>query len=236
MKKFSKLIIESKKELWTKHPLVNPVDWDEIFKPLIEHIDNNLKANVPPPGEGVFSSRTKSALDELIDAISEDYAEYYANVIDDGSQDSFFDAYGIEANWQDLMDCLQPLMDRTDEIEDYPSWDGGYFYMSFIDLKFNNTDELIEDILDIFGKLKMFKVDYKISLQSVGLNPHKHNNIHLSSRQTASFNQVKEEQIKKMINNLLELPGQNPESWVNGLKKIEIFIYNKDTVQVGDLD
>jgi hypothetical protein len=91
-------------------------------------------------------------------------------------------------------------------------------------------DELIEDILDIFGKLKMFKVDYKISLQS------KHNTIHLSSRQTASFNQVKEEQIKKMINGLLELPGQNPELWVNGLKQIEIFIYNKETVQVGDLD
>ena len=52
----------------------------------------------------------------------------------------------------------------------------------------------------------------------------------------ASFNQVKEEQIKKMINGLLELPGQNPELWVNGLKQIEIFIYNKETVQVGDLD
>jgi hypothetical protein len=128
------------------------------------------------------------------------------------------------------MDCVQPLMDRTDEIEDYAQWDGGYFYMSFIDIKFNNMDELIEDILDIFGKLKMFKVDYKISLQS------KHNTIHLSSRQTASFNQVKEEQIKKMINGLLELPGQNPELWVNGLKQIEIFIYNKETVQVGDLD
>ena len=59
MKKFSKLITESKQETWTKHPLVNEVDWDEIFKPLIEHIESNLISKVPPPGEGIFSSNTK---------------------------------------------------------------------------------------------------------------------------------------------------------------------------------
>ena len=171
MKKFSKLITETKQELWTKHPLVNEVDWEEIFKPLIEHIESNLISKVPPPGEGIFSSNTKGALDELIDSISEDYSQYFQNVVADGSQESFFSAYNISVDFNDLMDCVQPLMDRTDEIEDYAQWDGGYFYMSFIDIKFNNTDELIEDILDIFGKLKMFKVDYKISLQS------KHNTI-----------------------------------------------------------
>jgi hypothetical protein len=230
MKKFSKLITETKQELWTKHPLVNPVDWDEIFKPLIEHIDSNLKANVPPPGEGIFGSKTNAALDELIDAITEDYVEYYTNVVDDGSQESFFSAYNISVDWNNLMDCVQPLMDRTDDVEDYPQWDGGYFYMSFTNLEFNNIDELIEDILDIFGKLKMFKVDYKISLHSKSISTH------LSSRQTSAFNQIKEEQIEKMIKSLLELPGQKPELWVKGLKQIEIFIYNKDTVQVGDLD
>ena len=230
MKKFSKLILENKQESWTKHPLVNSVDWDEIFKPLIEHIDSNLKSKVPPPGEGLFGSNTKAALDELIDAITEDYVEYYTNVIDDGSQESFFDAYNISVNWNDLMDCIQPLMDKTDDVDDYPQWDGGYFYMNFINLKYNNTDELIEDILDIFGKLKMFKVDYKISIHS------KHTTTHLSSRQTSTFNQVKEEKIEKMIKDLLEIPGQKTELWVQGLKKIEIFIYNKDTVQVGDLD
>ncbi len=33
MKKFSKLILESKDEARTMSPLTNPVDWDEIFKP-----------------------------------------------------------------------------------------------------------------------------------------------------------------------------------------------------------
>ena len=102
MKKFSKLILETKKTIWTKHPLVNPVDWDEIFKPLIEHIDSNLKDNTPPPSEGIFSNRTKSALDQLIDAITEDYGEYYVNNIDDGSEESFFNAYSINTNQQDV--------------------------------------------------------------------------------------------------------------------------------------
>lgn len=223
MKKFSKLILEAKKELWTKHPLVNPVDWDEIFKPLIEHIDSNLKANVPPPGDGIFGSNTKSALDELIDAITEDYVEYFTNVIDDGSQESFFNAYDISVDWNELMDCVQPLMDRTQDVDDYPQWDGGYFYMNFINLKFNNTDELVEDILDISGKLKMFNVGYKISIQSNSLSFY-------------VLNSTTEENITKGIKNLLELPSQRPEQWIRGLNKIEIFIYNKETVQVADLD
>ena len=222
MKKFSKLILETKKELWTKHPLINPVDWDEIFKPLIEHIDSNLKENVPPPGEGLFSSRTKGYLDELIDSITEDYVEYYTNVIDDGSQQSFFNAYSIPVDWNDLMDCVQPLMERTEDVDDYPQWDGGYFYINFINLKYNNTDELIEDILDVNGKLKMFDTNYKISLWS----------------NSTSFNVIKDttdEAITKEIKNLLELPSQEYRQWVKGLKVIDIFIYNKDTVQSGEI-
>jgi hypothetical protein len=222
MKKFSKLILETKKEIWKKHPLINPVDWDEIFKPLIEHIDSNLKENVPPPGDGIFSSRTKGYLDELIDSITEDYVEYYSNVIDDGSQQSFFNAYSIPVDWNDLMDCLQPLMERTEDVDDYPQWDGGYFYINFINLKYNNTDELIEDILDVNGKLKMFDTNYKISLSS----------------NSTSFNVIKDttdEAITKEIKNLLELPSQEYKQWVKGLKVIDIFIYNKDTVQSGDL-
>ncbi len=223
MKKFSKLILETKQELWTKHPLVNPVDWDEVFKPLIEHINNNLKENVPPPGEGVFGSNTKAALDELIDAITEDYVEYYANVVDDGSQDSFFSAYSIDVEWNELMDCLQPLMDRTEDIDDYPSWNFGYWYMNLINLKYKNTDELIEDILDIHGKLKMFDVNHKISLQTNSLSFH-------------VINSSTDESITKGIKNLLELPSQDPKNWVNALKSINIFIYNKKTVQAGDLE
>jgi hypothetical protein len=221
MKKFSKLITETKQELWTKHPLVNPVDWEEIFKPLIEHIDSNLKANVPPPGEGIFGSNTKAALDELIDALTEDYVEYYTNVIDDGSQESFFSAYDIKVSYNDIMDCIQPILDQTNELEDYPQWDGGYLYLSAKNLNYRNLEEFIEDIEDIHLKLKMLNVDYKIQIHT--------DNTDVNLIKTST-------DITKKIKDATELPGSSSEKSVKSIKSVSIFIYNKDTVQAGDLD
>jgi|688.fasta_scaffold749046_2 hypothetical protein len=221
MKKFSKLITETKQELWTKHPLVNPVDWEEIFKPLIEHIDSNLKANVPPPGEGIFGSNTKAALDELIDALTEDYVEYYTNVIDDGSQESFFSAYDIKVSYNDIMDCIQPILDQTNEVEDYPQWDGGYLYLSAKNLNYRNLEEFIEDIEDIHLKLKMLNVDYKIQIHT--------DNTDVNLIKTST-------DITKKIKDATELPGSSSEKSVKSIKSVSIFIYNKETVQVGDLD
>lgn len=221
MKKFSKLITESKKELWTKHPLVNPVDWEEIFKPLIEHIDSNLKANVPPPGDGIFGSNTKAALDELIDAITEDYVEYYINVIDDGSQESFFSAYDIKVSYNDIMDCIQPILDQTNEVEDYPQWDGGYLYLSAKKMNYRSLEEFIEDIEDIHLKLKMLNVDYTIRIHTDNTD------VNLIKTSTG---------ITKKIKDATDLPGSSSEKAVKSIKSVSIFIYNKDTVQVVDLD
>ncbi len=226
MKKFSKLILEAKKELWTKHPLVNPVDWDEIFKPLIDHIDSNLKANVPPPGDGIFSSRTKGALDELIDSITEDYSEYFANVIYDGSQESFFDAYSINTNHQDVLDCLQPLSDRTDEVEDYPQWEWGCYVVDFSKIKYKDLDELIEDIEDIHLKLKMLKTNYaiKISIISSTIN---------ILESTTNIDSVIKSNWKDSWGK-----SSNDISLFNNAKNsgIRVFIFNKETIQVGDFN
>ena len=222
MKKFSKLITETKQELWTKHPLVNEVDWDEIFKPLIEHIESNLISKVPPPGEGIFSSNTKGALDELIDSITEDYAQYFQNVVDDGSQESFFSAYDIKVNYHDIMDCIQPLLDQTNDVEDYPNWDGGYLYLSATDFNYRSLEEFIEDIEDIHLKLKMLNVDYKIQIHGDFSN-----DVNLIKAST---------NITKKIKDATELPGSSSEKSVKSIKGVSIFIYNKDTVQAGDLD
>ena len=226
MKKFSKLILEAKKELWTKHPLVNPVDWDEFFKPLIDHIDSNLKANVPPPGDGIFSSRTKGALDELIDSITEDYSEYFANVIYDGSQESFFDAYSINTNHQDVLDCLQPLSDRTDEVEDYPQWEWGCYVVDFSKIKYKDLDELIEDIEDIHLKLKMLKTNYaiKISIISTTIN---------ILESTTNIDSVIKSNWKDSWGK-----SSNDISLFNNAKNsgIRVFIFNKETIQVGDFN
>lgn len=227
MKKFSKLITETKQELWTKHPLVNEVDWEEIFKPLIEHIESNLISKVPPPGEGIFSSKTKGALDELIDSISEDYSQYFQNVVADGSQESFFSAYDIKVNYHDIMDCIQPLLDQTNDVEDYPNWDGGYLYLSAKDFNYKNLEEFIEDIEDIHLKLKMLNVDYKIQI-------HNRNN---ALSPLTDVNLIKAStNITKKIKDATELTGPSSEKSVKSIKGVSIFIYNKDTVQAGDLD
>ena len=221
MKKFSKLITESKQETWTKHPLVNPVDWDEIFKPLIEHIESNLISKVPPPGEGIFSSKTKGALDNLIDLISEDYSQYFQNVVYDGSQESFFSAYDIKVSYNDIMDCIQPILDQTNDIEDYPNWDGGYLYIGTKNLNYRNLEEFIEDIEDIHLKLKMLNVDYKIQIHT--------DNTDVNLIKTST-------DITKKIKDVTDLPGSSSEKAVKSIKEVSIFIFNKDTVQVGDLD
>lgn len=231
MKKFSKLILETKKELWTKHPLVNPVDWDEFFKPLIEHIDSNLKANVPPPGDGIFSNKTKAALDDLIDAITEDYVEYFKDVIDDGSQESFFDAYSINTNHQDVLDCLQPLSDRTSEIEDYPEWDWGCYIIDFIKIKYKDLDELIEDIEDIHMKLKMLKVNYaiRISIISTTINIlESTTNIDSVIKSNWKDSWGKSSTDIGLFNNAKNSHQNRPG--------IRVFIFNKETIQVGDFN
>jgi hypothetical protein len=228
MKKFSKLITEKKVEIAVnKHPLMNDVDWEEIFKPLIEHIEDNLEANAPSQSQGLFSTKTKSKLEDFIDSVTEDYVEYYQNVIDDGSQESFFNAYKIECSYSDIMNCLAPLLDRTSEIDDYPTWDGGYYYIDFFKLKYTTTDELIEDILDIWGKLKMYPINYEIRLYSYNKQGY------IVKSHSVIQN---EEKIVSGIKNLLELPSQKPSQWVNGLNNVQIYIYNKDTVQAVDLD
>ena len=163
MKKFSKLIQESISDEFKKHPLINPVDWDEVFKPLIEHIESNLKSNVPPPGEGVFSKGTKKALLDLIDCITEDYKEYYKDVIDDGSQESFLSAFSININYQEMMDCLQELIDESGDVEDNPNWEAGCIQIDIFEPK-QSMDQLSKDIKEAFHKLKMLKTNFQIVL------------------------------------------------------------------------
>ena len=207
MKKFSKLILESKNETRKMSPLTNPVDWEEIFKPLIEHIEANLQSNVQGPGNGVFSSKTKSLLDEFIDQVEEDYKDYFQ--------------YEIHDDYRDIMDCIQPILDQTNDIEDYPNWDGGYLYIGTKNLNYRNLEEFIEDIEDIHLKLKMLNVDYKIQIHT--------DNTDANLIKTST-------DITKKIKDVTDLPGSSSEKVVKSIKEVSIFIFNKDTVQAVDLD
>jgi len=216
MKKFSKLILESKKETREMSPLTNPVDWDEIFKPLIEHIENNLQSKVQGPGSAVFTSKTKALLDEFIDQVEEDYKDYFQYEIHDGSQESFLQAFNINVDYRDIMDCIQPLLDRTDDVEDSGNFDFGAFVIDIVGIKYNTNEEIVEDLLDVHGKLKMLDADFTMRVtKSKGV------------RETETISLTK---ILTDVNDLLDImEGEK-------ISNVIIYIYNKETVQAADLD
>ena len=220
MKKFSKLILESKNETRTMSPLTNPVDWVEIFKPLIEHIEANLQSKVQNPGNGVFTSETKGLLDQFIDKVEEDYKDYYQYEIHDGSQESFLQAFNINVDYRDIMDCIQPLLDRTEDVEDSGNFDIGAFVIEIVSIKYNTNEEIVEDLLDVHGKLKMLDADFTMRVT-------KSKRTGTGSRETETVSLTK---TTKDVDDLLDLlDGEK-------ISKIIIYVYNKETVQALDLD
>jgi len=216
MKKFSKLILESKDETREMSPLTNPVDWEEIFKPLIEHIESNLQSKVQGPGSAVFTSKTKSLLDEFIDQVEEDYKDYFQYEIYDGSQESFLQAFNINVNLSLLMDCIQPLLDRTEDVEDSGNFDFGAFVIDIVSIKYNTNEEIVEDLLDVHGKLKMLDADFTMRVtKSKGVG----------ETETVSLTKT-----TKDVDDLLDLlDGER-------IFNVIIYVYNKETVQAVDLD
>ena len=215
MKKFSKLILESKNETRTMSPLTNPVDWVEIFKPLIEHIEANLQSKVQNPGNGVFTSKTKGLLDQFIDKVEEDYKDYYQYEIHDGSQESFLQAFNINVDYRDIMDCIQPLLDRTEDVEDSGNFDIGAFVIEIVSIKYNTNEEIVEDLLDVHGKLKMLNADFTMRVtKSKGMR----------ETETVSLKKILTD-----VDDLLDLlEGEK-------ISNVIIYVYNSKTVQAADL-
>jgi len=220
MKKFSKLITESKSETRKMGPLTNPVDWEEIFNPLIEHIDNNLKSSVSGPGSGVFSDDTKSLLNQFLDKVEEDYKEYFQYEIHDGSQESFLSAFNINVDHEDIMDCIRPILDRTDDVEDTGDFDLGAFVVDISGINYDTNEEISEDIADIHGKLKMLNADFTIKVVKF--------RDHTLIRETGSLSLTKKStDVDKMILGGLS-DGQR-------IGNIIVYVYNKETLSAADL-
>jgi len=221
MKKFSKLILESKNETREMSPLTNPVDWDEIFKPLIEHIESNLQSKVQGPGSAVFTKETKALLDEFIDQVEEDYKDYFQYEIHDGSQESFLQAFNINVDLSLLMDCIQPLLDRTEDVEDSGNFDIGAFVIDIVSIKYNTNEEIVEDLLDVHGKLKMLDADFTMRVtKSIGKGLER-------LRETGTISLTK---TSTDVDNLLDIMEDEK------ISNVIIYIYNKETVQGADLD
>jgi hypothetical protein len=218
MKKFSKLILETKDEIRKMGPLTNPVDWEEVFKPLIEHIESNLQSKAQGPGNGVFTSKTKSLLDQFIDQVEEDYKDYFQYEIHDGSQESFLQSFNINVDYRDIMDCIQPLLDRTDDVEDSGNFEVGAFEVDIVSIKYNTNEEIAEDLADVHGKLKMLDSNFTMRV-SKSRGPRETGTISLTKTSTDVDN--------LFLNGLLE--GEK-------ISNVIIYVYNKETVQAADLD
>jgi hypothetical protein len=218
MKKFSKLILESKSETREMGPLTNPVDWDEIFKPLIEHIEANLQSKAQGPGSAVFTSKTESLLNQFIDQVEEDYKDYFRDEIHDGSQESFLQAFNINADYRDIMDCIQPILYRTEDVEDSGNFDFGAFVVDIVSIKYNTNEEIAEDLADVQGKLKMLDADFTMQVKKSS-GPRETSTISLTKTSTDIDT--------LFLNSLLE--GEK-------VSNVIIYVYNKETVQALDLD
>ena len=227
MKKFSKLILETKSEIREMNPLTNPVDWDEIFKPLIEHIESNLQSKVQGPGSAVFTSKTKGLLDQFIDQVEEDYKDYYQYEIHDGSQESFLQAFNINVDYRDIMDCIQPLLDRTSDVEDSGNFVLGAFVIDIVSIKYNTNEEIAEDLADVQGKLKMLNADFTMNItKSIGKGLER-----LRETETISLTKTSTDVDTLFLNGLTEFGSQSER-----ISNIIIYIYNSKTVQAMDLN
>jgi hypothetical protein len=225
MKKFSKLILESKDETREMSPLTNPVDWEEIFKPLIEHIESNLQSKVQGPGSAVFTSTTKALLDEFIDQVEEDYKDYFQHEIHDGSQESFLQAFNINVDYRDIMDCAQPLLDRTEDVEDSVNFDVGAFVIEIVSIKYNTIEEIAEDLADVHGKLKM--LDANFTMRVTKSKTAQYSSTGMRETGSISLTKTSNDVDKLFLNGLQE--GEK-------ISKIIIYVYNKETVQGADLN
>jgi hypothetical protein len=228
MRKFTNLIIESKGENRKMDALMNPTDWEEIFKPLIEHIDENLESNSKGPGNSVFKKSTKVILDELISKVEKDYRDYFKNEIHDGSQESFLNAFNINVDHKDIMNCIQPLLDRADDIDDFGDFDIGAFVVDISSIKYNTIEEIVEDLADVHGKLKMIDADFTIRAEKLAYikgttTKRKAGDLHLSKTHINDHD-IKEE--RKDIGEILLSEVTRDEE----IGFIRIYIFNKETV------
>jgi hypothetical protein len=115
------------------------------------------------------------------------------------------------------MDCIQPLLDRTDDVEDNGDFDLGAFVVDIVSIKYNTNEEIAEDLADVHGKLKMLDADYDMKVvKSRGVR----------DTGTVSLTKTSTDIDTLLLNGLLE--GEK-------ISNVIIYVYNKETVQAADL-
>ena len=220
MKKFSKLITErigrnpGRDKSLDQSLFINPVDWDETFKPLIDHITGDLISDNRGPGNSLFSDETLSSLKSLMTSVNKDYKEYFREVVYDGSQEHFLGTFKINVKHEEIFDCIQSLMDNADETQDIGDFDSGTFVIDMSVFSYKNFDDFFSDISDTHSKLEMLQCDYLISVMT----------------KTNNSGGYSQENLFKGDKSHSKKENWNPEI-INLLNNITVVIYNKETLQ-----
>lgn len=196
-------------------PLMNPVDWEEIFKPLIDHITGDLKQNNHGPGVSLFTLETLADLKRLMNNVNLDYRNYWQYVVHDGSQESFLGAFNISINHEDAFDCIQPLIDNVnDDILDFGDFSSGCFFIAlnvYGGMSYNTIGEFMEDLKESHSKLKMLDCDFTILVEM-------HQESYLLDKNDPS----------SMFEEYSDTLGNFDTKHI----KVTIVLYNKETLQV----
>ena len=166
MKKFSKIITESKEALpWPnlikRYPIIGEEDWNKIFYPLIQFITSN---------PGSFSNITNGILKSFMEQIEEDYRSNWNRKFGKDINE-FLKVFNLDINYQDLIDCVQPLIDTSDYFNTDKLLKKGVLNLTFSNISYKKIEELLEDIEDIHGKLKYFEnIGYLFNLTTNKFN------------------------------------------------------------------
>ncbi len=145
MKKFSKLITESKVDNELRpHPSVSLEDWEKV-KPLIEVLNSEK-----------YTENTRRRLKDLIACMSTDsMIHWQTNVKNEESFDDFFKIFRINSDEDAIKDCIRDLIDNTDELNEDSNDNKGEFIIKMKGLRHKSIEEVKEDIKDAFSKLEM---------------------------------------------------------------------------------
>lgn len=201
---------------------MNEVDWNEIFKPLIDHITGYFKDNDKGPGGTLFSDETLRDLNKLITSVNKDYKEYWKNEMYDGSQEQFLSAFKINANYDEIMDCVRSLIDISDNVSDEPDFGRGVLKIEVEPNIGNSTSDIVDEIIEVHSKLKMLECDFVIYL----CNNKYIENSGLKIRLDRSENS---DVVKSRLDNTNWKRFSGSLNIITNMVKIYVFIYNKET-------
>lgn len=226
MKKFSKLITESKQKSDNyRHPAISDEDWNKV-QPLIDLLQSDI-----------YTENTRKRLSDLISCMNTDsMIHWQRNIKNEESFEDFFKLFKINSDEDEIKDCIRDLIDNSDELYEDSNDNTGEFKIIMKGFRQKSIEELKEDIKDSFSKLGMIdntdfyfliEVERMISLRGTRLTSGLSD---LRLPKTLYNGRPADIDAWFELNGIISERGEKEEKMsINNIKSISLFIYNPDT-------